>query len=534
MARRLDGEADVVLKVSDSEWEFRYEEWLCEQGLQREVGSPAILGTFPLMRRPWTVCVMEALGPNLCTTWDTYRGQETKLRLAAKPMMQGLLVAHAAEIVHTDLKPLNICEPLEGHGPGWRLIDWGCAKNMEDKHREGKKGSGRKGAPTYQSPEMLSDQGWDAPTDIWSFAVTLAELYLGTVWDKARPTLFLWPDSDSHVPDVLCQIEDLFGRLPRRMRKNMAEKDRYGKHKGWFYARLPPLLNDVLVHMFLYDPDKRATAEQALRHAWFAVDDLTTPSLEAWLGQTFDAYEQSWKLEAVERTSINAIIQVLAARGDVAQATKWLDRAVAGELDVDMYTFNAVVENCLKVKSSPWPEAAEKWMLKMIEKGHKPREGSIYEVVTERAKADVDAAERLVEQLRNLDAKVSTRVFTPLAAAHGKAGDFERAERVLEWLQDAGLNPDARFFSALMQAFANAPRPPPDLADRAEFLARFVILLEPKRGQPPLAVDGPAKAAAERAMGGERWKALREEPQVASRLNQSSAGRGGNSSWNRR
>lgn len=509
---------EVVLKVSDGEWEFRNERWLQEQGLQQLVGSPAVLDCFPLMRKPWTVCAMEMLGPNIYMTWDNYTRQEEKLRRAAKPMLQALRAVHAVHMAHTDVKPLNICESRDGLF--WRLIDWGCAKSLEDHHREGRKASGRKGAPTYQSPEMLSDQGWDCPTDMWSLGVTLAELYVGHVWDADHPTLFSWPDHDSNVPDVLVQIEDVFGRLPNRMRRNMSERDRHSQHRGRFFSRFPPLLSDLLMHMFVYAPDQRITAEDALSHAWFAVDDHTPRALSAWLERTLTEFEDSWKITPAVSSSVNTVIGLIAQKGEIATSLKYLQRALDDEIEINAWTFNSVVEGCTRLKNDQWSEAGEKWLLEMVNRGMRPKEPVAFELICELVKKDLEAAEQLVGRLQDAKVHLSTRMFTQLAIPHGKLGNFAKAEGILEWLQQCDLLPDARFLSALMSSYANAPCPE---HERAEFMARCVFSMEPQRGQFPVTVDGPARVALERALGQERWHALREEPDAARFLAQAAA-----------
>merc|ERR1719265_2780405 len=69
----VDEGDEVVLKISDSEWEFRNEVWITQSGLHTAFTSPEVKDVFPLSRKPWTVCVMEPLGANLCTKWERYK-----------------------------------------------------------------------------------------------------------------------------------------------------------------------------------------------------------------------------------------------------------------------------------------------------------------------------------------------------------------------------------------------------------------------------------------------------------------------------
>jgi predicted ATPase len=115
-----------------------------------------------------------------------YPGETLRQRLARAPLLErdalriaaqiagALAAAHAAGIVHRDVKPANVLFDAEG---GARLTDFGIAKLTTDS--ETADGGDVAGTPAYMSPERALGAMTDPSADLWALGVTLHEMLTG-------------------------------------------------------------------------------------------------------------------------------------------------------------------------------------------------------------------------------------------------------------------------------------------------------------------------------------------------------------------
>ncbi|MFE0640375.1 serine/threonine-protein kinase [Streptomyces sp. NPDC058877] len=134
-------------------------------------------------------------GNDLALVMDLVRGTDLRTRLdrerrlapeaavaIAKDVAEGLAAAHAAGVVHRDVKPENILLDMEGPlGPGGAhpalLTDFGVAKLIDTPGRT--KATRIIGTPDYLAPEIVEGLPPRAAVDIYALATVLYELLAG-------------------------------------------------------------------------------------------------------------------------------------------------------------------------------------------------------------------------------------------------------------------------------------------------------------------------------------------------------------------
>lgn len=98
---------------------------------------------------------------------------------------EGVAEAHAAGVVHRDLKPHNLFITQTPQGrPCLKVLDFGLAKLQNDDPARVEEGlteaSSVLGSPRYMAPEQLRASGnIDARTDVWALGVSLYQCLTG-------------------------------------------------------------------------------------------------------------------------------------------------------------------------------------------------------------------------------------------------------------------------------------------------------------------------------------------------------------------
>lgn len=121
----------------------------------------------------------------------------------------GLQYLHSKEVVHRDIKPMNIL--LSKQRNVTTLTDFG----MSRKKVLSKEGPDLDGTIEYMAPERLMDENYSYPSDIWSMGVVVAEASLGRYVRRevetsiSRPFLlraFWSPGLTDRVCLVICWV----------------------------------------------------------------------------------------------------------------------------------------------------------------------------------------------------------------------------------------------------------------------------------------------------------------------------------------
>ncbi|KAJ3221068.1 TFIIH complex serine/threonine-protein kinase subunit kin28 [Clydaea vesicula] len=174
--------------------------------------------------------------------------------------MRGIRHCHKNYYLHRDLKPNNL---LLAHDGQLKLADFGLAKDFGDPFRPL---TSNVVTRWYRAPELLlGAQSYGYSVDIWAIGCIFAELMLRTpylagetdigqlqviVRALGTPTEADWPDIKS-LPD--------YYDLPYFPRNSLG---------SLFTAAGVDALN-LLEKMLVFDPLKRISAEEALRHFYF-------------------------------------------------------------------------------------------------------------------------------------------------------------------------------------------------------------------------------------------------------------------------
>ena len=128
----------------------------------------------------------------------------------------GLAKAHAAGVIHRDLKPGNIMltGPASGHPGLVKLLDFGLARRVElgEGHDTTLTMEGEiLGTPAYMSPEQAQGKPADARSDVFSFGSVLYQMVTGRrAFEK-----------DSHISTLAAVVEEEPRPLPSSVPRDL-------------------------------------------------------------------------------------------------------------------------------------------------------------------------------------------------------------------------------------------------------------------------------------------------------------------------
>lgn len=138
---------------------------------------------------------------------------------------RGLAAAHAARLVHRDVKPQNVLIDADGRA---KVTDFGIARSIEE---HGLTATGRVlGTTDYVSPEQAMGKEVDARTDVYSLGIVLYEMLTGEVPFQAETQVGVaMKHVNELMPDVQLRRPETSAVLANAVDRSTAKQpqDRY-------------------------------------------------------------------------------------------------------------------------------------------------------------------------------------------------------------------------------------------------------------------------------------------------------------------
>ncbi|MFE0348055.1 serine/threonine-protein kinase [Streptomyces griseoluteus] len=235
----------------------------------------ALLG----LEHPHIVTVRDLVvdGNDLALVMDIVRGTDLRTRLERERRLapeaavaivadvaDGLAAAHAAGVVHRDVKPENILLDMRGPlGPGGAhpalLTDFGVAKLIDSPRRT--RATKIIGTPDYLAPEIVEGLPPRAAVDIYALATVLYELLAGfTPFGGGHPGAVL----RRHVTETVVPLpgipEELWQLIVQCLAKGPASRLRASELASRLREQLPTLAG--IPPLEVDEPDPEAAPEE--------------------------------------------------------------------------------------------------------------------------------------------------------------------------------------------------------------------------------------------------------------------------------
>ncbi len=137
-------------------------------------------------------------------------------------LAEGLDFLHQNNVVHRDIKPANFLFSRDGNQV--KIVDFGLSKVTSNWRMRWAKEAG--GTRLYMSPEQLRKKRLDARSDIFSFGITMFELFSGKhpcngatpkeIQRQIMSSRYKWPLPSTINPEISDKLDRIILRALRR------------------------------------------------------------------------------------------------------------------------------------------------------------------------------------------------------------------------------------------------------------------------------------------------------------------------------
>jgi len=264
----------------------------------RDVVLPTAEETF---RNVYVVC--ELMDRNLEEAMHRTRFTQEQCKTIMVQLLLGLVQIHRAKVVHRDLRPKNIL--MKGDGQATKICDFGLGRNLEGLQDDRSLRLSLLNfisVRCYRAPEGFGgSSSYTTAVDVWALGCIFAELLGNSINGRSKP-LVLGSNDEDHLKKIIELIgkptneelqsvivdpkvrltlfagvepqtdETCFIKV-REFIASLSETTNVDTRcAGGLRAMFPEASQDalsLLSQMLTFDPSKRITAIQALKHPYF-------------------------------------------------------------------------------------------------------------------------------------------------------------------------------------------------------------------------------------------------------------------------
>lgn len=204
-------------------------------------------------------------------------------------LMSAICYCHKNHVVHRDLKPENILLEDKKDSPIIKLIDWGGARYFS-KHKKMTKVNG---TPYYIAPEVLKEV-YDEKCDIWSAGVIL---YI-----------------------LLCGYPPFNGETDVEIMSAVKKGEFDFPEEEW--SVITKEAKELISKMLTYDPKKRLSAMEVLKHEWFTKNKEKKESDKKLAKSALSNMKRFKRNKQFEQATISFIVNQLITKEERAELMK--------------------------------------------------------------------------------------------------------------------------------------------------------------------------------------------------------------------